>query len=513
MKPAKIEFTRPLPRSRRTPAAAPTRFGASFASLLTRSVRPRSSLRLLQLLVLVDVVLQVVRVLRQLLDEVHALAHERRHDQPGQADRDEQDGEVDDRDRQAAAHAAGEDVDRARQRDREERREDDPGDRHPEQADQQQDADDREDDQDDAQHRARRREHPARRRAPRGARSRRLAGAVAEACGRGRAGGRPSRGLRRRARRSLPSTRGSPAGCQGCPSYSISREQRARYWIRCREPRNSERTRSPAASPIRCIRRRVGEQRGHRGAVLGEVVGIVEQHAALAVDDLVLDAADAAGDDGAVLPHRLGDGQAEALGEALLHDDRRVTLDGVDDRRVLAAVLHRQAREVHAPADLGRRAPGARRGPARARSRPPGRRARPRATGRRARAARPRRAGRRARRSPCITPTGSFSGSQRETWTTSRSSSVRRSSSSISHLPGDVVGAPVVVQVGRGRDRRARRGCPAVARIETTTSSAIAWFFGPKTSIDGGMIVRSRSCSSGGAYSRRVKMNACTSPR
>ena len=82
---------------------------------------------------------------------------------------------------------------------------------------------------------------------------------------------------------------------------------------------------------------------------------------------------------GLALPHRLGDGEAEALGEALLGHDRRVALDRVDDGSVLVGVAHRDAREVDAGA-LGvgraratprctppapRRLPGRRRRPSR----------------------------------------------------------------------------------------------------------------------------------------------------
>ena len=66
-----------------------------------------------------------------------------------------------------------------------------------------------------------------------------------------------------------------------------------------------------------------------------EVAGVVEEHAGLAGNDLVDDAADCGADDGARLPHRLGDGEPEALGETLLHDDRRVALQRIDDRRRL----------------------------------------------------------------------------------------------------------------------------------------------------------------------------------
>ena len=49
---------------------------------------------------------------------------------------------------------------------------------------------------------------------------------------------------------------------------------------------------------------------------------------------------------GLPLPHRLGDGQPEALGEALLHDDVGPPLQRVDHRRVFVEVVHRQAGEM-----------------------------------------------------------------------------------------------------------------------------------------------------------------------
>ena len=67
----------------------------------------------------------------------------------------------------------------------------------------------------------------------------------------------------------------------------------------------------------------------------------------------------ARGDDRAPLPHRLGDGQPEALGEALLHDDVGAALERVDDHRVLVGIVHRQQREVHPTALAARQlAPG-----------------------------------------------------------------------------------------------------------------------------------------------------------
>ena len=75
------------------------------------------------------------------------------------------------------------------------------------------------------------------------------------------------------------------------------------------------------------------------------------------IDDLILDPADAGADHRPALPHRLGDGQPEALGEALLHDDVRSPLQRVDHRRVFVEVVHRQADQMRPAAGL---APGAR---------------------------------------------------------------------------------------------------------------------------------------------------------
>src|SRR5213075_1610521 len=58
-----------------------------------------------------------------------------------------------------------------------------------------------------------------------------------------------------------------------------------------------------------------------------QVGWIVHEQAVGATLDLVNDAADGTRDDRLFFPHRLRDRQAEALGEALLDDDRRVPLD------------------------------------------------------------------------------------------------------------------------------------------------------------------------------------------
>src|ERR1017187_1512756 len=81
-----------------------------------------------------------------------------------------------------------------------------------------------------------------------------------------------------------------------------------------------------------------------------QVAGVYEE-AGASVLDLVSDAADPRRNDRAPLPHRLRDGEAEALRQALLRDDVGAPLEGVDDHGVLVGVHHRQQGEVHAAAD------------------------------------------------------------------------------------------------------------------------------------------------------------------
>jgi len=66
--------------------------------------------------------------------------------------------------------------------------------------------------------------------------------------------------------------------------------------------------------------------------------------------ELVDDPADRRGDDRAPLPERLGDGQAETLSEALLHDHCGMALQGVDDARVCCEVAHPDRDKMHARA-------------------------------------------------------------------------------------------------------------------------------------------------------------------
>jgi hypothetical protein len=85
----------------------------------------------------------------------------------------------------------------------------------------------------------------------------------------------------------------------------------------------------------------------------GEVARVIQQQPAPVVGDLVLDAADPAGQDRAGLPHRLGHGQAEPFGQALLDDDVGATLQGVDHGPVLLQVVHGQAGQVQSGAGPG----------------------------------------------------------------------------------------------------------------------------------------------------------------
>ena len=62
---------------------------------------------------------------------------------------------------------------------------------------------------------------------------------------------------------------------------------------------------------------RFGEQPRDGGCELDQIGRVGGQHARSSVRELVADSADAARDDGARLAHRLGDGEAEALGQAL----------------------------------------------------------------------------------------------------------------------------------------------------------------------------------------------------
>ena len=77
---------------------------------------------------------------------------------------------------------------------------------------------------------------------------------------------------------------------------------------------------------------------------------------------------------GRALPHRLGDGQAEALGEALLHDDVAWRWSALTIAAFSSSVVHRQAGEVDARARLGASASRCAARPRRAPRRPRGRR-------------------------------------------------------------------------------------------------------------------------------------------
>jgi hypothetical protein len=92
---------------------------------------------------------------------------------------------------------------------------------------------------------------------------------------------------------------------------------------------------------------RVVEDPSDRLTAGGDVGGIVDQQSTLVVHDLVLDPADARGDDRALLPHGLGHGEAEAFDEALLDNDVGSALYRVHDGRVLLDVVHRDPGEVN----------------------------------------------------------------------------------------------------------------------------------------------------------------------
>ena len=91
-----------------------------------------------------------------------------------------------------------------------------------------------------------------------------------------------------------------------------------------------------------CGRAGVVQQLADGGSERPQVERIVKQHTTDTVLDLVLNAPKPAGDDGACLPHRLGDSQSEAFRHALLHDDVGASLQSVHHCRVLLEVLHRQ---------------------------------------------------------------------------------------------------------------------------------------------------------------------------
>ena len=91
------------------------------------------------------------------------------------------------------------------------------------------------------------------------------------------------------------------------------------------------------------------EQAPDRRRKCVEIGRILEQQPLHAILDLILDAADRAGDHRPRLPHRFGHGEAEAFVQALLHDHRGVALQRIDDRRILVDVDGRQRCEMDPP--------------------------------------------------------------------------------------------------------------------------------------------------------------------
>jgi hypothetical protein len=97
---------------------------------------------------------------------------------------------------------------------------------------------------------------------------------------------------------------------------------------------------------------RIAEQVSDRRPEGGEIARVIEQYSALAVRDLILDPAGLGRHHRARLPHRLGHGQPEPLGDALLRDHPCVTLKRVDDDCVLVGIVHPDRREVDAGTEL-----------------------------------------------------------------------------------------------------------------------------------------------------------------
>ncbi len=100
----------------------------------------------------------------------------------------------------------------------------------------------------------------------------------------------------------------------------------------------------------------VGEQSVHRVAERGEVAR-VDEEPVHAVTDLVADAAHRRRHDGALLPHRLGHGEPEPFGQALLHHDVGAALERVHDDRVGLDIVGRQVGDVDPAPILRRQAP------------------------------------------------------------------------------------------------------------------------------------------------------------
>ncbi len=140
----------------------------------------------------------------------------------------------------------------------------------------------------------------------------------------------------------------SPLGAQGAFNRSIN----APYCMRCLSPTKLSRTWRRAFPPSRATSSGRSRRATDRVSEPVQVAGIVEEHAGPR-RHLLDDAAHRRGDDRLRLPHTLGHRQAEALGQALLHDDGGVTLQRVDHRRVLVLVVHGEHHESDPPPLLG----------------------------------------------------------------------------------------------------------------------------------------------------------------
>ena len=85
--------------------------------------------------------------------------------------------------------------------------------------------------------------------------------------------------------------------------------------------RNFSRTVSRARTPMPRAQTRIAQQLNDP---FGRLIDRIDEKAVLAIADLAANAADIAADHGGALPHRLGDGEAEAFARRFLqHDGER----------------------------------------------------------------------------------------------------------------------------------------------------------------------------------------------
>ena len=76
------------------------------------------------------------------------------------------------------------------------------------------------------------------------------------------------------------------------------------------------------------------------------IAWVFQQNTVNTVDDLILDASNGTRDDRTCLQHALSDGESETFVEALLNDDRSMTLDRIHHCRVLLDIVHLRDRQT-----------------------------------------------------------------------------------------------------------------------------------------------------------------------